>query len=65
MKFLEVTSQSGKNLVINLDLVTTIAPIDKDNNAEGSIIYFISTDDTIKVMDDYKALINRMVRYIR
>lgn len=60
MKFLEVTSQSGKNLVINLDLVTTIVPIDKDDSAQGSSVYFISPDDNIELMDDYKALINRL-----
>lgn len=61
MKFLQVTSQSGKTFTINLDLVTAIEPIAKDDNAKGAIIYFVFPDDILKVVDDYGALIGRLM----
>ena len=60
--FIEVTHCDVGKILVNLALVTMIEPIIATDPTEGTILYFSSPDDHIKVRETYEQLKGMMWR---
>lgn len=58
--FIEVTHNEVGKILVNLSLVTMVEPIISTDPTEGTVLYFSSPDDHIKVRETYEQL-KRMI----
>lgn len=58
--FIEVTHNEVGKVLVNLALVTMVEPIIATDLTEGTVLYFTSPDDHIKVRETYEQL-KRMI----